>query len=75
MNQQTSALLDSALTLPEAERAELLDGLFDSFESSHDPASDDARAAEAESRIDAYDAGTLKSIPELEAYSRLGISP
>ena len=32
-------------------------------------------AAEAESRIDAYNSGTLKSIPELEAYSRLGISP
>ena len=31
MNQQTSALLDSALGLPVTERAALLDGLFDSF--------------------------------------------
>ncbi len=75
MNQQTSALLESARALPDTERAELLDGLFDSFETSHDASTDHARAVEAENRIDAHDNGIIKSIPELEAYSRLGINP
>ena len=73
MNDQTSLLLESALELPEEERAALLDGLFGSFGSLHDQSSDAARVAEAESRIDAHDAGKLKSISEDEAYARLGL--
>jgi putative addiction module component (TIGR02574 family) len=47
------------LHLTAIERAELLDGLLYSFDPSPDQRQIDALKAEAESRIDAFDAGRL----------------
>ena len=52
-------VLQDALNLTPIERAELIDGLLHSFDPSPDQAQVDAWKAEAESRIDAFEAGLL----------------
>ena len=73
MDRQITLILESALKLPDKERATLLERLFDSFGTLQDRNSEETRIVEAESRIDAYDAGKLKSISEEEAYTRLNL--
>jgi len=52
-------VLQDALNLTPIERAELIDGLLHSFDPSPDQTHVDAWKAEAESRIDAFEAGLL----------------
>ena len=59
MTTTTQQLLQEALRLKPIERAELIEELFHSFDRSGDHRVDAAWAAEAESRIDAYDAGSI----------------
>jgi putative addiction module component (TIGR02574 family) len=59
---QTKALLESALALPPIERAILVQELLSSLDRP-DPEIDAAWAVEAESRIEAYDAGSLPAVP------------
>ena len=73
MDRQATLILESALKLPDEDRAALLERLFDSFGTLQDKKSEEARIAETESRIEAYDAGKLKSISEDEAYTRLNL--
>jgi putative addiction module component (TIGR02574 family) len=56
-----AAIRDEALNLPAAERAKLIDALWDSLSSNETQAREPVWAAESERRIDAYDARTLKA--------------
>jgi putative addiction module component (TIGR02574 family) len=55
----TQAILKQALRLDPVERAELIEKLFHSFDKAPDSKVDALWAKEAESRIDAHDAGQL----------------
>jgi putative addiction module component (TIGR02574 family) len=61
MLQETSKLLEEAKKLPPRERAELVEKLLSSFDVEQSKEIDDAWAKEAESRLDAYDAGLIGS--------------
>jgi putative addiction module component (TIGR02574 family) len=63
MLQETSRLLEEAIKLPPEERAELIDKLLDSFDMKQKRRIDEAWAKEAESRLDAYNAGLIEGIP------------
>ncbi len=59
MNPSATRILSDALVLSPIERAELIDELLRSFDPPEDGAVADGWMAEAESRIDAYEAGRL----------------
>ncbi|MBI5723311.1 MAG: addiction module protein [Planctomycetes bacterium] len=59
MTSSTKTILRQALNLDPVERAELIEQLFHSFDKSPDNKIDNLWADEAESRIDAYDAGKI----------------
>lgn len=63
MSLPKSALFSEACKLPPIERAELIENLLESFDATRRKGVDAAWAAEAESRIDAYNAGQLDEIP------------
>jgi putative addiction module component (TIGR02574 family) len=52
-------VLKDALSLPPVDRAEIIERLFRSFDSSADRKVDRAWAEEVESRIDGYDQGKI----------------
>jgi putative addiction module component (TIGR02574 family) len=56
---ETQQLFRHATTLPPMERAALIEALLHSFDAEPDPAQQAAWQAEAESRINAYEAGDL----------------
>jgi len=58
---KTNDILKEAITLPPSERALLIDELLNSLDEK-DNEIDRLWAKEAESRIDAYDKGKLKSV-------------
>lgn len=59
MTLATHHVLRDAMTLTPMERAELIDALLQSFNSNPDARIMDAWKVEAESRIDAFEAGEL----------------
>jgi putative addiction module component (TIGR02574 family) len=61
MSTASKAILEAALGLTPTERAELIDQLQRSFDPDADVGVVDAWRAEAESRIDAFDAGELQA--------------
>ena len=61
MGDELTGVLREALRLNPADRAKLIDALYASFESSEIRAIEEAWAREAESRLDAYDAGKIGS--------------
>lgn len=61
MKSATQNIFEQALHLKPVERAELIDKLFHSFDKGHDERIDALWAVEAESRIDAFDAGQISS--------------
>jgi putative addiction module component (TIGR02574 family) len=61
MSTASKAILEAALGLTPTERAELIDQLQRSFDPDADVGAVDAWRAEAESRIDAFDAGELQA--------------
>lgn len=63
MLQETSKLFEEAKKLPPAERAELIEKLLDSFDTEQNKEIDKTWAKEAESRLDAYEAGLIEGIP------------
>lgn len=71
MTTEASAVLKEALKLDAIQRAELIEALFRSFETGGAEANDAEWAREAESRIDAYQAGKLSASPADEALSRI----
>jgi putative addiction module component (TIGR02574 family) len=65
-------ILESALTLPPVERAELVEALLSSFDFPARADVDALWAREAENRIDAYEKGELKTRPASEAIEEIG---
>jgi putative addiction module component (TIGR02574 family) len=70
MTTTTQALLDTAIHLPPAERAELVEGILSSFDAPVDPAIDAAWAKEVEERIAALDRGEIATIPAALVFER-----
>ncbi len=65
-------VLEQALGLDPVERAELIDALLDSFAGPGDRAVDAAWSREAEARVDAYEAGALRTSPARDVFAKLG---
>ena len=63
MSTQSEQILRSALSLPEAERAEIAAALIHSLDTQADEAVDEAWAAEIERRIATIDNGEVALIP------------
>ncbi|PIP81592.1 MAG: addiction module protein [Elusimicrobia bacterium CG_4_9_14_3_um_filter_62_55] len=70
MTLEAQELLQQALQLHPVERAELIEALFRSFETPADAVCDAAWAKEAESRIDAHEAGQIASTGSDEVIAR-----
>ena len=62
MSKKGAELLEAALSLPPAERAELTDRLLTSLDPPPDKKIDELWAQEAENRIDAFDCGEIKTV-------------
>ena len=60
-----------ALELPPAERAELIEKLFQSFDHPANNRVDAAWAEEVESRFDAYDRGEIKASSAEDVFARI----
>ena len=71
MTKGTETVLREALNLAPLERAELIEGLFHSFEKT-DTESEALWIKEAEARIDAHNAGRISSDSAEEIFRRLG---
>jgi putative addiction module component (TIGR02574 family) len=71
MSRQTTRMLEEAKKLPPIERAELIEGLLDSFNLEQRKRIDEAWAREAESRIDAYEAGKIEEIPISKVFEEI----
>jgi hypothetical protein len=61
MSKRGTEVLDQALSLPPAERAELAERLLTSPDASHDARVDELWAQEAEDRLDAFERGEIKA--------------
>ena len=71
MPRKTKDLIEQALDLPLAERAELARRLLDSLEDISEEESDALWAVEAERRYADFKAGKIKAIPAEEVFARL----
>ena len=71
MTVQTQQVLEKAVHLPPAERAELVEQILSSFDFPAHDKIDALWAQEAEDRIDAYDRGELKAIPASRVFERI----
>ncbi|MHB0958932.1 MAG: addiction module protein [Pirellulaceae bacterium] len=63
MNTQSQQVLQSALALPESERAEIAASLIHSLDTDTDDGVDEAWAAEVQRRIESIDKGEVTLIP------------
>jgi len=61
-------IFDAAMALPPEDRATLADKLFESLGEVERREADEAWAAEAEARLDAYRQGVLRAIPADEVF-------
>lgn len=66
-----TAIQSEVLNLPAADRARLLDLIWDSLSESQTKAREAAWAAESERRIEAYDSGKLTARPAANVFSDL----
>lgn len=64
-------VLSDALTLPPIERAELIEELFFSFDTTNRSHIDQLWVAEVENRIDAYERGEFTAIPVETVFARI----
>ena len=71
MTVEARAVLEQALRLDAVQRAELIEALFRSFETTGVGPHDAAWVSEAESRVDAYEAGKLGAAPAEEILDRI----
>jgi putative addiction module component (TIGR02574 family) len=71
MVSEKQRVLEAAKKLPAMDRAELIEGLLNSFHLDQRKNIDEAWSREAESRIDAYDAGKIESIPMSKVFEDL----
>jgi len=73
MTDVARAILEQALRLEPAERAEIIERLFRSFDPPPDPRVEAEWAAEVERRVKAFDAGLITADPADVIFKRLGI--
>ncbi|MEY6433644.1 addiction module protein [Thioalkalicoccus limnaeus] len=71
MNASAARILSDALVLAPIERAKLIDALLRSFDPPEDSRVADAWKAEAESRIDAHEAGRLSADSAEAVFARI----
>jgi putative addiction module component (TIGR02574 family) len=71
MTATAEQVLKDALELPPVDRAELIERLFHSFDSTSNARVDSLWAAEIESRIDAYDKGEIAASSAEEVFARI----
>ena len=71
MSPHNRPILSKALELPPIERAELVEKLLSSFELPTRKKIDALWAREAESRLDAFERGKIKTIPAQEVFKRI----
>lgn len=71
MTAAAEKIMNDALELPPAERAELIERLFQSFDAPHKTQIDVASSAEFESRLDAYKEGKIKASPVEEVMTKI----
>ncbi|HBG07388.1 MAG: hypothetical protein A2075_05690 [Geobacteraceae bacterium GWC2_58_44] len=69
--QTKNELLAEALNLPPTERAELIEELLSSFDSSERERIDDLWSEECERRIDAYDRSELPATPLQSVFDKI----
>ena len=68
MSKRGTQVIEEALSLPPAERAELADRLLTSLDSPPDRRIDELWAQEAEDRLDAFARGEIKAVSSSEAF-------
>ncbi len=71
MSSEAQQVLRDALKLSPLERAELVERILASFSFPERQHIDELWATEVEDRIDAYEAGDLKSKPAAEVFARI----
>lgn len=71
MTIQMQDVLEKAVELPPIDRAELVEGILSSFDSSSSAEIDAAWAQEAEDRIDAYDRGEITALPASLVFEKI----
>ena len=72
MSKRGAQVLEEALSLPPAERAELADRLLSSLDASPMNRIDALWAAEAEDRIEAFERGAIKAVTASDAFDAAG---
>jgi putative addiction module component (TIGR02574 family) len=65
-------ILSKARALKPVERAEIIEGLYSTFDFPAEKNFDAAWAHEVENRIDAYEEGLVKAAPAANVFSRIG---
>ena len=76
MSKRGAEVLEKALSLPPAERAELADRLLTSLDSSPGGRIDTLWAVEAEDRLEAFDRGEIKAVSADDAFDGAsGVKP
>ena len=68
MSKRGTEVLEEALSLPPAERAELADRLLTSLDAALDDRIDKLWAQEAEDRLDAFERGEIKAVSAREVF-------
>ncbi|HXJ96831.1 MAG TPA: addiction module protein [Terriglobia bacterium] len=68
MSKQGAQLLEEALSLPPAERAQLAEQILTSLDFGERSEIDALWAQEAEERLDAFERGQLKAIPAADVF-------
>jgi putative addiction module component (TIGR02574 family) len=71
MAREKTKVLKEAKKLPPIERAELIEELLDSFKMERRKEIDAAWAKEAESRINAYNAGMIEDLPVSKVFEEI----
>lgn len=75
MSRKKSTIFDEALTLPPIQQAELIEHLLESFSDKSQKEINLRWAKEAESRIDAYNAGLLEDLPISKVFEEIESLP
>jgi len=68
MSKKGAQVLEEALSLPASERAEMVDHLLQSLDTSRDPSMDELWAQESEDRLDAFERGEVTTVSASEAF-------
>ena len=71
MSKRGAQVLEEALSLPPGERAELIDRLLSSLDSTFRQRIDELWAQEAEERLDAFERGEIKAVSAKEVFDEI----